>query len=160
MNSVVREPVPQLRGMLPGDLPLVADIERRSYEFPWSRGIFRDCLLAGYTCLLIEAEDEPRGYGILSVAAGEAHLLNLCVDRDWRRYGFGELLLAELISRARNAGVRQMLLEVRPSNEVALRLYRKYGFRPIGRRPGYYRADAGREDAMVLALRLAADEHA
>ena len=158
MNSVVREPMPQLRGMLPGDLPVVADIERRSYEFPWSRGIFRDCLLAGYTCLLIEAEGEARAYGILSVAAGEAHLLNLCVDRDWRRYGFGELLLAELISRARNAGVRQMLLEVRPSNEVALRLYRKYGFRPIGRRRGYYRADAGREDAMVLALRLVADD--
>ncbi|WP_405222462.1 ribosomal protein S18-alanine N-acetyltransferase [Lentisalinibacter sediminis] len=157
MNSVVREPAPQMRAMLPGDLALVADIERRSYEFPWSRGIFRDCLLAGYTCLVIEAEGEPRGYGILSVAAGEAHLLNLCVDRHWRRYGFGELLLAEVISRARNATVRQILLEVRPSNEAALRLYRKYGFRPIGRRRGYYRADDGREDAMVLALRLIPD---
>ena len=154
MNSVVREPMPQLRPMLHGDLALVADIERRSYDFPWSQGIFRDCLLAGYTCLLIEAEGEPRGYGILSVAAGEAHLLNLCMDRAWRRYGFGELLLAELISRARHANVWQMLLEVRPSNEAALRVYRKYGFRPIGRRRGYYRADDGREDAMVLALRL------
>ncbi len=154
MSTVLREVSPVVRQMLPGDLMAVSDIERRSYEFPWSRGIFRDCLLAGYVCELLEADGEPRGYGILSVAAGEAHLLNLCVDPDWRRLGFGELLLAELIGRARDAAVEHLLLEVRPSNEGAIRLYRKYGFRPIGRRRGYYRSDAGREDAMVLALRL------
>ncbi|MEJ2602490.1 MAG: ribosomal protein S18-alanine N-acetyltransferase [Gammaproteobacteria bacterium] len=156
MSSVLREITPVVRHMLPGDLMAVSDIERRSYEFPWSRGIFRDCLLAGYLSMLLEADEKPRGYGILSVAAGEAHLLNLCIDPDWRRRGFGELLLSELIGRAREASVEHLLLEVRPSNEGALRLYRKYGFRPIGRRSGYYRSDAGREDAMVLALRLQA----
>ena len=135
---------------------MVADIERRSYPFPWSQGIFRDCLLAGYTCVLLESGGEARGYGILSVAAGEAHLLNLCIDPRHRRLRYGEMLLAELIARARTAGVKQMLLEVRPSNEAAITLYRKYGFRRIGTRRGYYRAGAGREDAVVLALKLAA----
>lgn len=144
--------------MLPGDLVMVADIERRSYPFPWSQGIFRDCLLAGYTCVLLESDGQPRGYGILSIAAGEAHLLNLCIDPRYRRLRFGELLLTELISRARNAEVEQILLEVRPSNEPALCLYRKYGFRPIGTRKGYYRSGVGREDAVVLALRLVPPE--
>ncbi len=158
MSSVMREARPSIRAMVPGDLAMVADIERRSYPFPWSQGIFRDCLLAGYTCVLLESDGEARGYGILSVAAGEAHLLNLCIDPRHRRLRYGEILLAELISRARNAGVKQMLLEVRPSNEAAIALYRKYGFRRIGTRRGYYRAGAGREDAVVLALKLAPPE--
>ena len=144
----------RFRAMSPGDLPAVAAVERASYPFPWSEGIFRDCLRVGYLCRVADLDREIVAYGVLAMGAGEAHLLNLCVDQHWRRYGIGELLLAELISRARNAGVHRMLLEVRPSNEVALRLYQKYGFRPIGSRRGYYRADRGREDAMVLALRL------
>jgi len=89
--------------------------------------------------------------GAESVAAGEAHILNLCVDPKYRELGYGERLLDEILKRARNLEVREIFLEVRPSNEKAIALYRKKGFRQIASRPAYYQASAGREDAAVLA---------
>ena len=133
------------------DVAQVSDIERRSYQFPWSHGVFRDCLLAGYHCLIVEREGTVVGYGILSVAAGEAHILNLCVDPRFRNLGYGEQLLDEILERAAHAEVREIFLEVRPSNEKAMALYRKKGFRLIASRPGYYQASGGREDASVLS---------
>jgi [ribosomal protein S18]-alanine N-acetyltransferase len=151
-------PIPQLpvlaRTMAHDDLPQVSDIERRSYEFPWSHGVFRDCLLAGYTCIVLERDDSIVGYAILSVAAGEAHILNLCVDPDYRRLGYGDRLLDEILLRAKAASVREVFLEVRPSNATALSLYRKKGFRQIANRRAYYQARHGREDASVLSLVL------
>ena len=149
-----------VRSMTHDDLAQVSDIERRSYDFPWSHGVFRDCLLAGYGCLVLEQGDTLAGYSILSIAAGEAHILNLCVDPAYRSLGYGARLLDELIARARYADVKQIFLEVRPSNKNALALYRKYGFHRIARRPAYYQAHDGREDAEVLSLKLDEDEHA
>ncbi len=148
------EPPVSIRDMHHDDLTMVSDIERRSYEFPWSHGVFRDCLLAGYQCLALIREDRVAGYAILSVAAGEAHILNLCVDPGFRARGYGERLLDELLYRARSAIVREIFLEVRPTNETALKLYRKKGFHQIAARPAYYQADEGREDAAVLAKKL------
>lgn len=144
----------QVRPMTPDDLTLVSDIERRSYEFPWSHGVFRDCLLAGYTCVVLEHGDRLAGYGILSIAAGEAHVLNLCVDPEFRSVGYGNMLLDEIIARARQAEVRDVFLEVRPSNVNAIALYRKKGFHRIARRTAYYQSHDGREDAEVLSLRF------
>ena len=136
------------------DLALVSDIERRSYEFPWSHGVFRDCLLAGYHCVVIERDSRVAGYAILSVAAGEAHILNLCVDPNYRSHGYGERMLDQILLRARSADVREIFLEVRPSNQTALALYRKKGFHQVANRPAYYQAQEGREDAAVLAKKL------
>lgn len=151
------EPPVVIREMNHDDLAMVSDIERRSYEYPWSHGVFRDCLLAGYQCLTMIREDRVAGYAILSVAAGEAHILNLCIDADFRALGYGERLLDELLYRARSASVREIFLEVRPSNETALGLYRKKGFHQIAARPSYYQANEGREDAAVLAKKLVID---
>lgn len=148
------QPPVTIREMSHDDLGMVSDIERRSYEFPWSHGVFRDCLLAGYQCLALIREDCVAGYSILSIAAGEAHILNLCTDPDFRSLGYGERLLDDLLYRARSASVREIFLEVRPSNEAALRLYRKKGFHKIAARPAYYQANEGREDAEVLAKKL------
>lgn len=149
-------PVPEIpahtRTMVHEDLSEVSDIERRSYDFPWSHGVFRDCLLAGYTCIVLERMDRVAGYGILSVAAGEAHVLNLCVDPEYRRLGYGDRLLDEMLRRAKAASVKEVFLEVRPSNVNALSLYRKKGFRQIAHRRAYYQARYGREDAAVLSL--------
>jgi ribosomal-protein-alanine N-acetyltransferase len=149
-------PVPEIpahtRTMVHEDLSQVSDIERRSYDFPWSHGVFRDCLLAGYTCIVVERADTITGYGILSVAAGEAHVLNLCVDPEYRRLGYGDRLLDEMLRRAKAASVKEVFLEVRPSNVNALSLYRKKGFRQIAHRRAYYQARYGREDAAVLSL--------
>jgi len=140
--------------MLPSDLAQVTDIERRSYEFPWSHGVFRDCLLAGYISVVLEHGDDVVGYSILSIAAGEAHILNLCVDNEFRKLGYGDQLLEDILIRAKGAGVKQVFLEVRPSNIEALSLYRKKGFQQIAERPAYYQAHDGREDAAVLSLML------
>ncbi len=154
MISRVEEMPVQIRAMTHDDLSMVSDIERRSYEFPWSHGVFRDCLLAGYNCVILEYGEMLAGYGILSIAAGEAHVLNLCVDPNFRSLGYGTRLLDELLSRARFAAVKEVFLEVRPSNTNAIALYRKKGFHQIARRSAYYQAHDGREDAEVLSLRL------
>jgi len=142
------------RTMTPADLLLVADIEQRSYEFPWSHRLFRDCLLSGYICVVLERGEDVVGYSILSVAAGEAHILNLCVDPKSRKLGYGDRLLEEILNRAKALLVKQVFLEVRPSNEHAMSLYRKKGFRQIAERPAYYQAHDGREDAAVLSMVL------
>lgn len=151
MITPIQESPTRIRTMVRDDLALVSDIERRSYEFPWSHGVFRDCLLAGYTCIVLDRGGGVAGYGILSVAAGEAHILNLCIDPKFRRMGYAERLLDEILVRARGAGADQIFLEVRPSNEPAIALYRKKGFRRIAYRPSYYQARDGREDAAVLS---------
>jgi ribosomal-protein-alanine N-acetyltransferase len=140
------------------DLSMVSDIERRSYEFPWSHGVFRDCLLAGYHCVVLERDRRVAGYGILSIAAGEAHILNLCVDPNYRSLGYGELVLDAILAQSRAANVREIFLEVRPSNVTALALYRKKGFHSVARRPAYYQASEGREDAAVLAKKLISND--
>jgi len=153
----IQEACVSIRTMRHQDLSQVSDIERRSYEFPWSHGVFRDCLLAGYQCIVLERDGDVRGYGILSVAAGEAHILNLCVDPEFRSHGYGERLLDEILFRARTSSVREIFLEVRPSNENALALYRKKGFHQVANRPAYYQANQGREDAAVLVKKLTVD---
>jgi len=154
MITPVREIAAKARPMVHDDIGQVADIERRSYEFPWSHGVFRDCLLAGYHCIVLERESAVVGYSILSIAAGEAHILNLCVDPKFRQLGYGEQLLDEILQRATQTEVQEVFLEVRPSNETAIALYRKKGFRLIANRPAYYQASDGREDAAVLSKRI------
>jgi ribosomal-protein-alanine N-acetyltransferase len=132
------------------DVPEILRIERLSYPFPWTEGIFRDCLRVNYTCRVAQIGVALAGYGIMSVAAGEAHLLNLCVSEDFRCRGVGRRLLAHLLQVAVIAGAREAFLEARPSNTSAIRLYQALGFVQIGVRRGYYQAADGREDAMVL----------
>ena len=158
MITPMAEPPTTIRDMDHDDLAMVSDIERRSYEFPWSHGVFRDCLLAGYQSIVLIREDRVAGYGILSVAAGEAHILNLCVEPEFRAYGYGERILDEMLFRARSASVREIFLEVRPSNETAIALYRKKGFHQVANRPAYYQANKGREDAAVLAKKLVIED--
>ena len=137
------------------DVPAVVAIERSSYQFPWSEGIFRDCLRVGYFCRVIEVGNDIAGYGIMSVGAGEAHILNVCVREEYRGRGLARMLLLYLIDRARNAGMYEAFLEVRPSNTAAARLYYSLGFEQVGVRRGYYQATSGREDASVLRRMLA-----
>lgn len=141
-----------LVGMQHADLETVVRNERRGYSHPWTEGIFEDCLKSGYECWLFVFEGRNVGHGILSVAAGESHLLNVCIHPDMQGRGFGRILVKHLINQARRRGADRIFLEVRPSNEVAYNLYEDLGFNEIGRRKGYYPAFVGREDALVLAL--------
>ncbi len=143
-----------IRTMLEPDIRAVVAIERAAYPFPWSEGIFRDCLRVGYVCRVACVDDEVIAYGVMSIGAGEAHILNLCVDAHFRCRGVGRQLLRYLLERARAAGMGAAFLEVRPSNTAAIRLYQSLGFEQVGIRRGYYQAVGGREDAAVLKLAL------
>lgn len=159
MVAVVKEAFPALRPMREGDIESVARIEAIAYEFPWTPGIFRDCLRAGYGCwVLSRSGDDIVGYGVLSVAAGEAHVLNVCVDPAMQGAGHGKRMMKRLMDLARWHQARRVFLEVRPTNVRAIRLYHELGFNEIGLRPNYYPAKRGREDAIVMAIELLADE--
>jgi ribosomal-protein-alanine N-acetyltransferase len=144
----------RFRAMTPFDVAAVGEVERASYVFPWSEGIFRDCLRVGYLCRVAECEGRVVAYGIVAMGAGEAHLLNLCVAASVRGRGVGRQMLLLLLERATQAGMQDVFLEVRPSNAIAIALYQSVGFVEAGRRKGYYQAVEGREDALVLKLGL------
>ena len=151
MSAVLDVPALDFRPMQMADLTEVMEIERRSYPHPWTRLIFSDCLHAGYSCWVCERQGIIQGFGIISIAAGEAHLLNLCVRPESQRQGIGEKLLVHLFTLARHHDAEIMFLEVRESNATARRLYDKAGFNELGTRKDYYPAGAGRENALILA---------
>src|SRR6202020_2915734 len=105
-----------IRPMRGTDVQEVVAIERTAYQFPWSEGIFRDCLRVGYVCRTVDVAGEMAGYGIMSVGAGEAHILNVCIREEYRCRGLARKMLLHLMDRARAAGMREAYLEVRPSN--------------------------------------------
>jgi ribosomal-protein-alanine N-acetyltransferase len=144
----------RFRAMTPFDVPAVGAVERASYPFPWSEGIFRDCLRVGYLCRVAERSGEVAGYGIVAMGAGEAHVLNVCVAAGMRGRGIGRRMMQLLIERSAQAGMHDVFLEVRPTNPNAIALYQSLGFNEVGRRRGYYQAEVGREDALVLKLSL------
>lgn len=145
----------QLRPMGAADIDAVMAVELSVYPYPWTEGIFRDCLRVGYCCWIADSAAGIAGYFVLSVATGDAHLLNLCVAPDSQRSGLGRRMLRHALRLAREHGGDTVFLEVRPSNEPAIALYRNSGFVEVGMRRGYYPAPKGeREDALVLALVL------
>ncbi|MCU1066743.1 ribosomal protein S18-alanine N-acetyltransferase [Stenotrophomonas maltophilia] len=154
MSAVTRPGPVSLRALRESDLNAVMAIELRGYPFPWTRGIFIDCLRAGYPGLAIERDGLLIGYGVLSIAADEAHVLNICIDPLAQSRGLGRQLLRALVQLAADRGAQRVFLEVRPSNTPALALYHSEGFNEIGRRPRYYPAAQGREDAVVMAIEL------
>jgi [ribosomal protein S18]-alanine N-acetyltransferase len=145
----------RFRPMALSDVAAVVAVERASYVFPWSEGVFRDCIRVGYLCRVVEFAGEVAGYGIMSYGAGEAHILNVCIRQDLRGVGVGRCLMDFLLDRARAAQMQDVFLEVRPSNPTAIRLYERLGFARVGVRKAYYQAAAGREDAWVYKLALA-----
>lgn len=143
--------------MVREDLAAVMRVEQAAYPFPWTEGIFRDCLRGDYGCWVAERAGELIGHGVMSAAVGECHILNVCVDPDWRGRQLGRTLLRHLLALGRHQGADTAFLEVRPSNEVAIALYRSEGFCEVGRRRGYYPAAGGKEDAIIMARVLLED---
>lgn len=133
------------------DLRDVMVLENRNYAFPWTEGVFRDCIKAGYTMQVMRLDLELVGYGVMQLAADEAHILNLCIDRDYSRRGYARQLLEKLLDLAERAGAKMVFLEARPSVPRAIRLYERAGFNEVGLRRAYYESAHGREDAIVMA---------
>lgn len=142
--------------MVLADVDDVFALELSVYPHPWTRGNFVDSLASGYHgWVLRDAGGKLAGYFLLMGAVDEAHLLNVAVAADRQGQGLGRYLLDKTVACARGLSMQSILLEVRPSNERALKVYDKYGFAEIGRRKGYYPAhDGKREDAIVMRLEV------
>jgi len=153
MSAVLKD-APQLAPMAEADLDAVLAIEGAAYTHPWTRGNFADSLRAGYQCRTWRQAGTLLGYFVLLAAAGEAHLLNLSIAPACQRRGHGSALLREAMRVAREDGAKKVFLEVRPSNLAGKALYERFGFRKIALRRGYYPAQGGREDALVLSCVL------
>lgn len=147
---------PAFSPMTESDLDDVMAIELRAYPFPWNRQNFADSLYAGHLGICLrDAQGRLLGYFVLMPVVDEMHLLNVCVDPVWHGGGLGVAMLREIVRLTQAGGMAGVLLEVRPSNLRAMRIYEKFGFRTIGRRKGYYPAHEGRrEDAIVMRLVL------
>ncbi|MGB5300175.1 MAG: ribosomal protein S18-alanine N-acetyltransferase [Thiogranum sp.] len=154
MSAILAMQGSRIRPLAMVDLDTVMDIESQAYDFPWTQGIFRDCLRVGYCCWCYENDGLIQGYGVMSVAAGESHILNITVRPESQRQGIGGKLMKHFLQLARRHNADIAMLEVRPSNTSALRLYEKLGFNEISVRRNYYPSDNGREDALLLALSL------
>lgn len=141
-----------------GDLDTLVAIETAAYPFPWSRGNFVDSLNAGYLARKrLDAEGRWLGYFLAMPGVQEVHLLNLTVVPDHQRRGHARAMLDELARESLGLGALRLWLEVRTSNLRAQAVYRRYGFREVGLRRGYYPAGAlARENAIVMSLTLAA----
>jgi [ribosomal protein S18]-alanine N-acetyltransferase len=136
------------------DLKRVIEIENQVYTHPWTLANFRDSIQAGHRCVMLTYGATLIGYAVVMFAADEAHLLNLTIGAEWQRKGHGRALLMHLVCMAVNELVRGFFLEVRSSNSAAQALYSSIGFQTIGVRRNYYPAYAGREDAVVMELKL------
>lgn len=145
----------ELLPMRPGDLDEVLAIELRVCPFPWGRTNFTDSMASGYSCWVCRVGPELVGYLVVMLAVDDAHLLTIGVAESRQRQGFGARLLRHAMGVGLAGGAKTLLLEVRPSNAKALAMYRQFGFQQIGVRRGYYPADGGREDALVLTHALA-----
>lgn len=165
MVAVVKPTHALIRAMQPCDLDAVHINECLAYDYPWTRGIFADCLRVGYPARVLEVGDDVIGHAIISIAAGEAHLLNICIQPAWQGHGYGRRLLHHCLHLATQGKANRLFLEVRPSNWPAIRMYQSEGFSVVGRRNNYYRSlseddsddtDA-REDALVMAKNLSGE---
>lgn len=142
--------------MTGADVDEVWALECSVFPYPWSRKNFADSVASGYDCWTVrDAGGVLAGYYLLMYAVDEAHLLDVAVAAPLQRQGLGRRLMDRISARARAQGMTSILLEVRPSNDRALAVYRRYGYGEIGRRKGYYPAGpGGREDAIVMRLEL------
>jgi ribosomal-protein-alanine N-acetyltransferase len=141
----------EIRRLQLRDLGAIEEIERASYPTPWSRSMFAgEIAKPSSVCLgAFDGESERLvGYLIVSRYVDAWHVMNVAVDPQLRRHGIAQRLLSELFARTGDDGQRGYTLEVRVSNDEAIRLYEKLGFRARGVRRGYYTDN--REDALIM----------
>lgn len=148
-----------IRDMQESDLEVVFSIEKNTHVSPWGKKIFRECLLVGYDCRVIEWHNEEQvlvvGYAIVRCSYSTAHLLNICIDRALQCKGYGRQLLQTLInSYSKAKHMNEMMLEVRPSNKRAICLYQSLGFLSVDIKKGYYSDGDQVEDAIVFVKML------
>ena len=182
MSAVQVSEEARIEAMHAGHLDRVLAVEERAYSHPWTRGNFLDSIHVGYRCQCLVAPTRPPGadsatssasesirplasgyqplpdtligYFVAMQGVDEVHLLNITVAPAFQRQGWASLMLAALTGWARSQAAHWLWLEVRVSNARALEVYEHQGFRRVGVRKAYYPAVHGREDAIIMSLRL------
>lgn len=148
-DAVFATDVVALRDMTPADVPGVVSIENASYSVPWSEATFRGLLRRRDAEMIVAAKgDDVAGFSAFWFVVDQGELGNVAVSPSWRGRGVGARLVAEMLRRAARRGVREVFLEVRPTNTTARRLYERFGFHEVGRRKNYYQEPV--EDALVM----------
>ncbi|MDP3678568.1 MAG: ribosomal protein S18-alanine N-acetyltransferase [Methylotenera sp.] len=140
--------------MVASDLDAIMQIEPHIYSHPWTRGNFSDSLKSEHSAWVLEHDAEIIGYALMMMVLDEAHLLNLSITKAYQKQGLGRLLLEHMIQIAQKLKAVNMFLEVRSSNISAITLYENIGFNEMAIRRGYYPAQNGREDAVLMGLVL------
>ena len=137
----------QIRTMENKDLNQILAIEEKSFASPWSREAMEEEIKNPLGCyLVLEEQDEVYAYGGMWMILDEAHITNIAVRPQNRGEGWGNFLLYAMLEQAKKSKMNAVTLEVRESNDIARRLYEKYGFKECGRRKAYYE---NREDALI-----------
>lgn len=143
----------KIRKMQKEDIEGVLEVEKESFKTPWTRRLFFDELenprTVYYVCC---SEDEILGYGGMWHVVDEGQITNIAVKKNSRKKGIGSKILEEIINWSKEHDIKVIELEVRQGNFGALELYKKYGFRAVGKRKGYYKEPL--EDAVLMDLRL------
>jgi ribosomal-protein-alanine N-acetyltransferase len=137
------------------DLEAVREIEQASFRSPWSAQVFLEEMSRDFAHVDVvrdPLDQRALAFGNYWLVADEVHLLNIATHPEERRKGHAARMLAHIIALGRTRACRLVTLEVRRSNAAAQRLYRRFGFRPVGVRPNYYAED--QEDAIVMLLDL------
>lgn len=160
MSAQWKETPPALLPMTTAQIEAVMAIEVAAYAFPWTRGNFIDSLAAGYPARVLQgARGELLGYFVAMGGVDEMHLLNITVAPALQGRGHARTLIDALVALCRERAARELWLEVRASNAHARAMYVHLGFMQVGLRKGYYPAPfARREDAIVMSLKLGADD--
>ncbi len=143
------------------DIKPILQIEKNSFSWPWNRVSFLGELTCKKACnFTVKCVDSDDGHQVIAyvfcrLVDSELHILRIAVDRKWRGRGIGNWLLRRCTDLATGKGATAAFLEVRPSNQSAIALYRKQGFKLVGKRPNYYTDTC--EDALVLLKTLKED---
>ena len=139
-----------IRNMTLEDIQAAAEIEKQCFSQPWSEKSFEDSISRDDTIFLVSEDGVVTGYIGMYLSYGEASITNVAVSPEYRKKGYGELLVMAAKEAAKAAGAESILLEVRVSNEPAISLYKKQGFENLGIRKKFYEHPV--EDAIIMKV--------
>ena len=140
----------EYRPLTLADVPAMLPIERGAHRIPWSESLLQDSFGERYCSVGGWRDGQLVGFYIADQLLDESTLHNICVDPGYQGQGLGRELLAHYLQQSAAAGCRCWWLEVRRSNLCAQHLYLQAGYQQVGVRKGYYRAEQGSEDALVM----------
>lgn len=132
----------------------IMDVEKACHDFPWSEKTLSSCLLGRYFNQGLYEEDNLIGFYIAEQAGPDVTLMDICISPNRQGEGLSKKLMSHLIEQATSRQAEMLFLEVRASNFAAISLYQQFGFSEMGVRKGYYPAQQGNEDAILMALTL------